>query len=123
MFDGRSKHLQDLLTMSIIKDCSMILLIILPLFVLGLRFWSSPVYLMYTLRINAFICPVALIPIFFCEHIDVSLLGILVLFMNIYVFWYHCDPPVMNDYNAGRYQRSSRVDDSSDDNDTNYKNR
>ena len=76
----------------------MLLFIIFPMFIIGLRFWTAPTYLKYSLRINAFSAPIALIPSFFGHHCDIKALGIIVLFMNVYVFWYHADPPYEPNY-------------------------
>ena len=90
----------------------MITLVVVPLFIIGLRFWTAPTYLKYNLRINALAAPVGLLPAFFGYHTDVKALGALVLLMNLYVFWYHADPP----YDYGRSHRSHRR--SSDDEDS-----
>ena len=97
LFDSRPTPLT--IDMDIIKDTLMIIVIIVPLFIIGLRFWTAPAYLAYTLQINSYIAPLTLPVMFCCSHFDVLFLGLLVLIMNIYVFWYHVDPPVL--YQAG----------------------
>mmetsp|Transcript_19188 Transcript_19188/g.29395 ORF Transcript_19188/g.29395 Transcript_19188/m.29395 type:complete len:85 (+) Transcript_19188:2290-2544(+) len=49
-------------------------------------------------------------------------LGIVVLMMNIYVFWYHVDPP-MTEYAGGRYTTRRPTNYDSDDSDDYYYNR
>ena len=92
LFDSRPTPI--VVDFTIIKDTLMIFLIIIPLFVIGLRFWTAPAYLAYTLQINSFIAPITLPVMFYCSHFDVLFLGMLVTLMNVYVFWYHVDPPV-----------------------------
>lgn len=82
---------------SLMKDTLLIVFGVVPSFIIGLRFWTGPAYLKYTLKINSVIAPFHLIIIFGASHIDVSLLGMLVLVMNVYVFWYHIDPPEVSD--------------------------
>jgi hypothetical protein len=72
------------------------------MFIIGLRYWTSPVYLKYTLKLNSLIAPLALVVIFKSSHLDILCLGILVLLMNIYSFWCHIDPP-RESYAGGRY--------------------
>lgn len=108
--DGRSHHIPSI---CLWKDILMILIVVVPLFIIGLRFWTAPTYLKYSLRINALAAPLALLPSFFAYHSDVKALGVLVLVMNVYVFWYHAEPPSeYNDYGGGR--RSKDSDDSED---------
>ena len=92
LFDSRQRY-ETAVDVSIVRDCLLIGIIVIPMFVLALRFWTAPVYLNYTIKLNAFVVPLALVVVFFAQHVDVILLGILVLIMNIYVFWYHVDPP------------------------------
>ena len=86
------------------------------MFVIGLRYWTSPVYLRYTLKINSLVAPFGLIPIFCSAHIDILCLGILVLCMNIYSFWCHIDPP-RESYAGGKYttKRPKNYDSSDED--------
>jgi hypothetical protein len=67
--------------------------IIIPLFILGLRFWTAPVYINYRRKENSILAILALLPIMYSNDWEVRLLGMLVGWMNIYVFWYHVDPP------------------------------
>ena len=53
------------------------------------------------------IAPLALVPIFIWQNIDICFLGILVLLMNLYIAWYHID-------NADEYGQNDS-DDSEDD--------
>ena len=82
-------------------DCFFLLVIICPLFIIGLRFWTAPTYLNYTLKINGLIAPLA-VPIWFlATHWDIVALAALVFYMNFYAFWYHVDPP-SNIYQTSR---------------------
>lgn len=105
LFDTRAPT--SVLDSEILKDTVLILLGIVPLFIIGLRFWTAPAYLKYTRKMNAYLAPATLPIIFGASHIDVVLLGILVLLMNLYVFWYHIDPPV-TDYAGGKYSTKRR---------------
>ena len=107
LFDSRAPT-QVLDTQSL-KDTALIIFGIVPLFIIGLRFWTAPAYLKYTRKMNGYLVPTTLPIIFLASHIDVILLGVLVLIMNIYVFWYHIDPPV-TDYAGGRYSTRRRYD-------------
>ena len=78
---------------TVFKDIMMIIFLVLPMFIIGLRFWTAPVYMKYPLALNSCITPLSFFVVFFSDHMDVMLLGILVWMMNIYVFWYHIDPP------------------------------
>ena len=93
---GERSHLSDDIDY---LDLLFIFGIIIPLFVIGLKFWTAPAYLIYNRRMNAFCAPLAMVPIFFADHTDVMLLGILVFLMNGYIFWYHIDPTM--DYHNG----------------------
>lgn len=62
------------------------------MFIIGLRFWTAPVYLKYNSKINSLFTPLALPVIFYGKHSDIKMLGFLVMIMNFYVFWYHADP-------------------------------
>mmetsp|Transcript_1301 Transcript_1301/g.1624 ORF Transcript_1301/g.1624 Transcript_1301/m.1624 type:complete len:112 (+) Transcript_1301:2206-2541(+) len=87
--------------MAVLKDCLMIVFIITPMFVAGLRFWTAPAYLNYRRKFNSFLVPFAMVPLHLGTSWDVFLLGLLVAWMNFYVFWYHTDPP-MNVYQLSR---------------------
>ena len=95
-----------------IEDVAMILFIITPLFVLGLRFWTAPVYINYRLRINSFLLPACIAPLFFAKHFDVILLGIVVFFMNWTAFYQHMDAPVNLYQIANRRVRGRRTKES-----------
>ena len=100
MFDSRATT--AIIDYNVIKDSLLIIFGVIPLFIVGLRFWTAPAYLKYTLKINAYTVPMTLPIIFGCNHIDVALLGVLVLIMNLYVFWYHIDPP-QTEFAGGKY--------------------
>jgi hypothetical protein len=99
MFDTRSSISPDLAL-----NCSLIVFIVLPLFIIGLRFWTAPVYTLYALKMNAVLAPVSMVAIFGSTHLDVMMMGAIVFLMNAFVFWYHVDPPVYK-INGGKYQK------------------
>ena len=119
LFETRLVHVYN--SYKVLKDCFIYFFVIIPMFLLGLRFWTAPVYLKYTVRLNSFVVPLALPIVFFSEHLDMMLLGGLCGLMNIYVFWYHVDPPQPS-YSSGRYSRY-RGDDSDEGMDSNYNSR
>lgn len=90
LFESRPK---SLINHNVYVDCTLLVFLVIPMFILSLRFWTAPVYLNYRLKYNSFAAPFALIVCFAGNHTDVILLGVLVGFMNFYVFWYHIDPP------------------------------
>lgn len=84
----------------------MFIFITLPLFLLGLKFWTAPAYLRYKSKLNTILAPIAFIPIFYSNHIDMVFLGLLSCIMNCYVLWYHSDPPPMpKDFTKNPNQR------------------
>lgn len=114
LFDSRP--LKVLISTMVLKDCFYLTAVIIPLFIIGLRYWTSPVYLKYTLKLNSLVGPIALLPIFHASHMDILCLGVLVLFMNIYSFWCHVDPP-RESYAGGKYttKRPNTYDSSDED--------
>ena len=96
----------------VMSDCAIYFFAIVPMFLLGLRFWTAPVYLKYTLRVNSLVVPLAAPIVFFSEHLDMMLLGGLCFIMNIFVFWYHVDRP---EPHIGSRYRVYRGNDSDDD--------
>ena len=101
--------------------------LLVPMFILGLKFWTAPIYSAYASKLNACVAPLAMGPIFFSHHIDITLMGIVVLLMNSYVFWYHVDPPA--EYNQSQHRRYQKFrgdvarrhqQDSSDDDNVTY---
>ena len=99
-----------------------LLAIILPLFIIGLRFWTAPAYLVYTGKENGLAAPLSILPVFFSTHIDIMCLGILVFCINFYAFWYHIDP-MQTTYAGGRYTTRRPLrhgDSSSSDDDVQY---
>jgi hypothetical protein len=87
----------------VIIDCLFFVLIIVPLYIIALRFWTAPAYLNYKNKINAWVAPIAVPVIFLATHWDIIFLAILVIWMNFYVFWYHIDPP-SNIYQTSRHR-------------------
>ena len=90
LFDSRKTNL---LEHNVLVDCGCFLLVIIPLYVIALRFWTAPSYLNYKNKLNSFVAPLAIPVIFLATHWDIIFLAIQVLWMNFYVFWYHIDPP------------------------------
>lgn len=91
MFDARPPDV--LHSQAIFCDSMLLIFIVVPMFVAAMRFLTAPVYINYTLRINAFVLPLALIVVFTATHTDVLLLGLLVGWMNFQAFYYHTDMP------------------------------
>lgn len=91
MFDARPPDV--LHSKQILYDSFLLLVIVLPMFVIAMRFWTAPVYINYTLRINAFVLPLALVVVFTAHHTDIVLLGLLAGWMNFQAFYYHTDMP------------------------------
>lgn len=89
LFDQRVKNISEITNK---YDLFYLLFIIIPMFIIGLRFWTSPVYFKYISKINSLSVPFALPVMFYAHHSDIKMLGFLVLIMNFYVFWYHADP-------------------------------
>ena len=75
------------------EDIMLLAFVILPLYILALRFWTAPVYINYTSKVNSLLVPFSMLPMFLSKHIDIIMLGVLVFFMNFLVFCYHVDPP------------------------------
>ena len=94
-----------------LKDFLLLIFIVTPMFIIALRFWTAPSYLLYGSRWNATIAPLGFIPIFFSGsgNIDMVFLGILVLYMNLYVFFHHIDPATNTGY-VTRPQRYKKPD-------------
>ena len=68
LFDHRPKDV--LHDMSVWKDCFWLVVIIVPEFVIGMRFWTAPVYLNYQRRLNSFVAPLCLLPVFLGTHLQ-----------------------------------------------------
>lgn len=91
VFDSRQKtHVLD---HQIEADLLILGAVIVPSFIIGLRFVTAPVYLNYTRRLNALVVPLLVPFTFVVSHWDLLFLMMLVIWMNFYVFWYHIDPP------------------------------
>jgi hypothetical protein len=91
LFDSRLHS--SIYSETLIRDFSLLVIVVLPLFILGLKFWTAPIYSAYASKLNSVLSPLSLVAIFFGSHLDIKLMGIIVLMMNSYVFWYHVDPP------------------------------
>lgn len=120
LFDNRIQ--KGIYSSSMFRDLLLLTIIVIPLFVLGLKFWTAPIYSAYASKSNSIVAPLAMFPIFASKHIDLTMMGIIVLLMNAYVFWYHTDPPEDFLPNRNRYSKyrtkssfNKRNDDSSDD--------
>ena len=84
-------------------DVSYLVLIVLPMFIAGLKFWTAPVYLRYRSKINGTIVPLSVLPMFFSQDWDLMFMGMLVFFANFYSFWHHLVPN--DEYYGGGYKR------------------
>lgn len=110
----------NIFSKNVVVDCLMIVFILIPMFIYGLKFWTAPIYSAYATKVNTLIVPLSFGPIFFSHHIDLIFMGVLVLLMNAYVFWYHVDPPEEFKDSRRRYTRhrgsynGNSRDDSSD---------
>lgn len=113
VFDSRETD--TFKTWTVISDQVLLLTVIVPMFIIGLRFWTAPAYLAYPLKINSFVVPVGCLAIFLSQHFDIMFLSIEVTLMNFYVYWYHIDPPVTQ-FAGGKYTtRRPRFESDSDD--------
>ena len=102
IFDSRPKSFNAIIHENgVILDCIYLVFIICPLFIIGLRFWTAPTYLNFTLKLNGMVAIVALPLVFIATDWDIILLSALVFYMNAYAFWYHFDPP-SNIYHTSR---------------------
>ena len=81
-----------------LEDLAILVFIVTPLFVLGLRFWTAPAYLNYRWKANSFALPLCIVPVFFADHLDIRLLGGVMFFMNYQAFWQHAGTPPKNLY-------------------------
>jgi hypothetical protein len=102
-----SRPTKILLNHEVMLDCSYLVFLLIPSFIIALRFFTAPVYLKYGLRCNALFAPLALPAIFYSYHTDIMLMGIMCLFLNMYAFWGHADPPREN-YGNGKYTTMAR---------------
>ena len=69
----------------------MLFFIILPLFYGAMHFYCAPFRRRYTGKSQVLVCPIALVPLFYWQNIDICFLAALVLLMNMYIAWYHID--------------------------------
>ena len=72
-------------------DGLMLFFIILPLFYGAMHFYCAPFRKRYIGKSQVLVCPIALVPLFYWQSIDICFLAGLVLLMNIYIAWYHID--------------------------------
>lgn len=68
-----------------------IIIVVLPLFMLGLRFITSPMDYPYSSKLNSLLGPCGVVPLFIYSSIDVLCLSVLVMLMNLYVTSYLMD--------------------------------
>lgn len=77
---------------ALVLDLFFLFLIILPLFILSLRYLSAPATSgPYKSKWNALLAPLAVIPLFFFSDWDILFMSILVLLMNLWVAWKQLD--------------------------------
>jgi len=60
----------------------MLVFMVIPMFIIALRFQTAPVYINFTNKLNSFVAPFAFIIIFQAHHLDIKLLGVLVGWIN-----------------------------------------
>ena len=94
LFSTRPHHI----SIAEIEDVLMLVFIITPQFILGMRYWTAPSYLNYRLRINALTLPLGLLPLLWGSHTDIKILAIAVGAMNYPAFWGHAGNPTQNLY-------------------------
>lgn len=83
---------EDIFRYEIVMDACLLIFIILPLFVIMLRYLTSPIDLIYTSRLNTLLLPLCIIPLFLFSHYDILFLDILALLCNLLVTWKLLDP-------------------------------
>jgi hypothetical protein len=77
---------------SLFLDLIFLVAIIMPLFLLSVRYLTHPVIDgPYTNRINALVAPIGLIPIFFFTDYDILFMSLLVCTQNFWVAWRQLD--------------------------------
>jgi len=76
---------------SIQLDSLSLLLIILPLFLMSLHFLTAPIKQRYNSKMQAFLAPISLLPLFWFHSWDVCCLSIHVTIMNMYCAYYISD--------------------------------
>jgi hypothetical protein len=86
-------HYQSPFTnLSLVLDLVFLLIIILPLFVMSMRYLTYPVYEgPYQSKWNALIAPLGVLPAFFFTDMDILYLSILVTAQNLWVAWKQLD--------------------------------
>jgi len=67
-------------------------LIILPLFLLALRYLTAPGHVMYESNLNCLFTPAAVLTFFFFTNWDILYMGVLVGLLNLLVTWRMLDP-------------------------------
>ena len=77
---------------SLMLDLFFLIAIIIPLFILCLRYLTYPVTAgPYLNRYNALLAPLGVIPIFFFRDWDILFMSVLVLLINLWVAWKQLD--------------------------------
>lgn len=83
----------EILTHNVVVDCLILVIVLLPCFIIALRFWTAPVYLNFRSKINSYSVLLSFPLVYFASHPDITFSLMLVSWMNAYALWYHCDPP------------------------------
>ncbi|MFN9899323.1 MAG: hypothetical protein ACK55Z_11135, partial [bacterium] len=60
------------------EDLALLFFVVVPLFIYALKFWTAPVYINYTSKINSLLLPFSMMPMYLSYNIDIILLGVLV---------------------------------------------
>jgi len=91
LFDGRPPDVIH--SKIILYDTALLVFMVIPMFIIALRFQTAPVYINFTNKLNSFVAPFAWVIIFTAHHLDIKLLGVLVGWINFQAFYYHTDMP------------------------------
>ena len=86
-------HYEGLYSFDLILDLSFLIFIVIPLFILTLRYLTHPQASLgpYKSKWNALLAPLGVLPLFFFKDWDVLFLSVLVLLMNLWVAWKQLD--------------------------------
>ena len=83
-------------------DTFHLLLIVLPLFVLSVKYYTASAVKPYTSGANALLAPIAVITLFFFQNYDILWMAIMVLTTNLWVSWKQMDS---DEYSWASYYR------------------
>ena len=72
-------------------DSFLIFVIILPLFLAAMHFYTASFKKRYFSKVQIMVVPLATIPFFFFTNIDIVIMSAIVLLQNGYIAWYTID--------------------------------